>query len=322
MAVRAQNHALADFRPQRAERDPARGDELTDGRSLVTQMVKVEAHGVALTAVQARVSQQMRAHEFLSGEDAAVVGSAVSLAISGVVPPTVGAPVRPADAAPVPAGQHLEVAKWQRPVTHATRPSTLFTRPVNVGQCGHEVVRRSACNRAAPATGWGSSTARSRMRGWRSDSCWVARIGSSETASFARKPAEGIRPPLGLHQFPMRSSKGIHDECEPEAALEGILRAAVWTRRNFPRGGFEGLEPNAMQVLIALRLAPRQTVSSLVQSLAIGQGTASTALAELQGRGLVVDEVDVTDRRRRLQDITALGEQLLERFLAGNQNPR
>jgi DNA-binding MarR family transcriptional regulator len=81
------------------------------------------------------------------------------------------------------------------------------------------------------------------------------------------------------------------------------------------------LEPNAMQVLIALRLAPRQTVSSLVQSLAIGQGTASTALAELQGRGLVVDEVDLTDRRRRFQDIMASGKTRLERFLAGNQNP-
>lgn len=88
------------------------------------------------------------------------------------------------------------------------------------------------------------------------------------------------------------------------------------SRRVWFRGGFEGLEANALQVLVALSLRGERTVGALVGDLALGQGTVSTALARLQERGLVLENVDVADKRRRVQRITRDGDRLVERFVS------
>lgn len=98
--------------------------------------------------------------------------------------------------------------------------------------------------------------------------------------------------------------------------LRALVDVPARARRLYPRGGFEGLEPNALQVLVALRLEPGQTVGELVARLALGQGTVSTALALLRRRGLSEEHADPADKRRRRQGITASGRRLVARFLA------
>jgi DNA-binding MarR family transcriptional regulator len=93
------------------------------------------------------------------------------------------------------------------------------------------------------------------------------------------------------------------------------LQAAILTRRVWTRGGVEGLEANALQVLVALAVGGERTVGALVERLALAQGTVSTALARLQERGLVEEALDDADKRRRVQVITQAGELLVQRFL-------
>lgn len=93
-----------------------------------------------------------------------------------------------------------------------------------------------------------------------------------------------------------------------------LIEAPSLTRRLYPRGGFEGLEANALQVLIAIELQPGASVGELVELLALGQGTVSTALARLQERGLVTARADSRDGRRQRQRVTRTGTQLCRRF--------
>jgi len=85
-------------------------------------------------------------------------------------------------------------------------------------------------------------------------------------------------------------------------------------RRLYPRGGFEGLEANALQVLVALYLQPGLIVADLVEQLLLAQGTVSTALTRLQRRGLVRAISDRDDARRQRQQITPEGRRLVGRF--------
>ena len=72
------------------------------------------------------------------------------------------------------------------------------------------------------------------------------------------------------------------DRDDGEELRRVLVEAPALVRRLYRRGGFEGLEPNAMQVLIALDNEPGQPVGQLVDALVLGQGTVSTALARLK----------------------------------------
>jgi DNA-binding MarR family transcriptional regulator len=99
--------------------------------------------------------------------------------------------------------------------------------------------------------------------------------------------------------------------------IREVLTAAVRTRRAFPRGGPEHLEPNAVQVLLALSLSDRAAVGALADQLALGPSTVSHALDRLRRDGLVETLQSQTDKRAQLQHITADGESAVAQFLAG-----
>lgn len=96
--------------------------------------------------------------------------------------------------------------------------------------------------------------------------------------------------------------------------LRALIEAPTKARRLYERGGFEELEPFALQVLIAVQLLGEPTVGELVGELALGQGTVSTALTKLADRDLVTAAPDPADRRRQRQRITRGGRALVRRF--------
>ena len=98
------------------------------------------------------------------------------------------------------------------------------------------------------------------------------------------------------------------------ALLQALVDAPTLTRCLYPRGGFDGLEPNELQVLVALHLHSDRIVTDLVNQLQLGQGTVSTALASLHERGLVRPAVDRRDARRQRQRITPAGRRLVQHF--------
>ncbi len=98
--------------------------------------------------------------------------------------------------------------------------------------------------------------------------------------------------------------------------LRTLIDAPTQTRRLYPRGGFDGLEANTLQVLIAVKLLDHPTVGELMAELVLAQGTVSTALGHLRARGLVTSVSDGADARRQRQHATRTGEELLTGFLA------
>jgi DNA-binding MarR family transcriptional regulator len=116
----------------------------------------------------------------------------------------------------------------------------------------------------------------------------------------------------------LHPNQDLKDDTEK---LRHLIEVPATARRLYPRGGFEGLEPNHLQILIALRLAAGMTVNELVETLTLGQGTVSTGLSILEDRGLVKAKSDPDDRRRRRQQLTAAGEQTVARFVAGAPVP-
>jgi DNA-binding MarR family transcriptional regulator len=111
----------------------------------------------------------------------------------------------------------------------------------------------------------------------------------------------------------LHPKQDLKDETEK---LRYLIEMPTIARRLYPRGGFEGLEPNHVQILIALKLVPGATVNELVETLALGQGTVSTGLGRLEDRGLVTAEPSPEDRRRKQQKLTAEGQQTVARFLS------
>jgi DNA-binding MarR family transcriptional regulator len=68
------------------------------------------------------------------------------------------------------------------------------------------------------------------------------------------------------------------------------------------------------QALCMLMLEPGAGVRRLSDRLALSKGTVSAVLRDLRRRGLVAEEVDPDDRRRRRQYLTGAGEQLAWRL--------
>lgn len=94
-----------------------------------------------------------------------------------------------------------------------------------------------------------------------------------------------------------------------DVAREAVS-AAIVVRRLFARGGLNGLEPNAVQVLLTLKLEPNRTVNELATVLALAKTTVSHSVSALQQQGLLDESADDRDRRRRPQRLTADGEHL------------
>jgi DNA-binding MarR family transcriptional regulator len=112
---------------------------------------------------------------------------------------------------------------------------------------------------------------------------------------------------------------GVHDNqdrADRSALLSFLIEAPTRTRRIYQRKGFADLEPNVLQVLIAVELRPDSTVSELLQTLALAQGTVSTAVSGLQARRLLKVVRDEGDARRQLLRVTPSGRALIDRFLA------
>jgi DNA-binding MarR family transcriptional regulator len=106
------------------------------------------------------------------------------------------------------------------------------------------------------------------------------------------------------------------DKPAQELQLSLLIGAPTLTRRLYQRGGFEGLEANVLQVLIAVTLTPGSTVGELTETLALAQGTVSTAVTNLSGRALINATADSRDARRQLLRATRAGRLLVERFAA------
>jgi DNA-binding MarR family transcriptional regulator len=102
-----------------------------------------------------------------------------------------------------------------------------------------------------------------------------------------------------------------HDDA---ALLRALVEVPAAARRLYGRGGFEGLEPSALQVLVALHLESDSTVADMVERLALAQPTVSLAVIALRERGLVVERPDPRDGRRRRQTITREGRAAARRF--------
>ena len=98
--------------------------------------------------------------------------------------------------------------------------------------------------------------------------------------------------------------------------LSVLVEAPALSRTLYRRGGFEGLEPYVLQILVALHRSSGRTVGELTAELALSQGTVSTALGLLEERGFVSARADDADRRRQLQSITRLGHRVVRRFMA------
>jgi DNA-binding MarR family transcriptional regulator len=98
-----------------------------------------------------------------------------------------------------------------------------------------------------------------------------------------------------------------------------LARRAVETvslaRRLFPRGDAAGLEPNTRQVLLALYVAPGETVIGLSKTLGLAKTTVSHAVSELQSRKLTETVPGDADARRRPQRLTAAGEAQSRRLI-------
>lgn len=106
------------------------------------------------------------------------------------------------------------------------------------------------------------------------------------------------------------------DTTQTDSLLDDLVELPARVRRLYRRGGFEGLEPNVLQILMELYRESDQAVGTLVKRLALGQSTVSTALGVLEERGLLQGKSDPLDRRRRRHSITREGRALVRRFLA------
>jgi DNA-binding MarR family transcriptional regulator len=79
----------------------------------------------------------------------------------------------------------------------------------------------------------------------------------------------------------------LHDDQDSGARrtrLRELIDLPAQTRRIYQRKGFDDLEPNVLQVLLAVELDPGSIVGDLATRLALAQGTVSTAVARLQQR--------------------------------------
>lgn len=102
--------------------------------------------------------------------------------------------------------------------------------------------------------------------------------------------------------------------------LRRLIELPALVRRLYPRGGFEGLDAHTLQVLVAVACQEETTVGEIVDRLALGQGTVSTAASRLQEAALIQSKASKADGRRRLLTTTAKGRRLVARFERATQS--
>src|SRR5690348_12494096 len=120
----------------------------------------------------------------------------------------------------------------------------------------------------------------------------------------------------------MYTAMGGRTNSESESCAE-ILAISLQHRRLFPRGGFAGLEPAEIQVLLCCHLTSHQTVGALARSLGLARPTVSNALAFLEDNRYVRVMTDLRDARRQHVHLAPRGRHLVSRFLdrASAQSP-
>ena len=101
-----------------------------------------------------------------------------------------------------------------------------------------------------------------------------------------------------------------------DALLDQALSAPALVRRLYSRPALKGLEPVAMQALLALSERPAAGTDEIAARLAVEPATLRHSIAELARRGLVSDEPDPADRRRRVRGLTSAGEERVRDFSA------
>lgn len=96
--------------------------------------------------------------------------------------------------------------------------------------------------------------------------------------------------------------------------LQSLIAPPAVTRRIYTTANCAGLEPRAMQVLIAVQLLQRPTVKEVALELELAQRTVSAMLVKLHELGLVESSSDPTDRRQQLQTVTERGCAMIDTF--------
>lgn len=95
-----------------------------------------------------------------------------------------------------------------------------------------------------------------------------------------------------------------------------LIEAPARARELFPRGGFEGLDPAALQVLAALSAKTPATAEDLGALLVLDPSTVRHSLSLLRRKGLALESADEADRRRHPHAITDEGRQAFSEFVA------
>lgn len=95
-----------------------------------------------------------------------------------------------------------------------------------------------------------------------------------------------FRPAKSLPSDAYIVHSGLGRETVDGTATQLLIHARVG-RRLYPRGGFDGLEPAELQVVVALWQQPNATAGDLARLLALSHSSVSNALRHLRERHLV-----------------------------------
>jgi DNA-binding MarR family transcriptional regulator len=98
--------------------------------------------------------------------------------------------------------------------------------------------------------------------------------------------------------------------------IDRLLRLAHEYRRAFPRGGYQGLNPLCLQVLLILRRRREMSICDIATALHSARPTISNTIAHLTHQGFLIESGDEHDRRLRYQRLSALGIAVADAFLA------
>lgn len=98
--------------------------------------------------------------------------------------------------------------------------------------------------------------------------------------------------------------------------IDRLLRLAHEYRRAFPRGGYRGLNPLCLQVLLLLRRRTEMTICDIATALHCARPTISNTIAHLTHEGFLIESGDDHDRRLRYQRLSELGIEIADEFLA------
>ena len=120
-------------------------------------------------------------------------------------------------------------------------------------------------------------------------------------------------------QLPVKGSFQSGDLfTEEELKLMGRKRlVARRAQREFPRGGYEGLDNLELKILISTSALCPTTPGVVADDLGLDRSTVSRPLTNLLKRGLVSEEPDGKDGRRKLLSPTRDGAKMLKGYLAG-----